>query len=87
VWSACWPASAGVHRPLHVSEALNLAELQASWLLTLHGIESGPVPVEIITSQWRIAVEYDFDMPEQVSGASDWDYAYRRWVITINGGQ
>ena len=74
-------------RPLRFSEALKVAELQASWLLTLRGIDCGPIPAEVIASQWRIAVEYDFDMPPQVSGASDWDCGRGRWVITINGGQ
>jgi Zn-dependent peptidase ImmA (M78 family) len=74
-------------RPLRFSEALKVAELQASWLLTLRGIEYGPIPAEIITGQRRIAVEYDFKMPAQASGASDWDFGQRRWVITINGGQ
>jgi IrrE N-terminal-like domain len=74
-------------RPLRFSEALKVAELQASWMLTLRGIEYGPIPAEIITGQRRIAVEYDFKMPAQASGASDWDFGQRRWVITINGGQ
>jgi hypothetical protein len=74
-------------RRLRFSEALKVAELQASLFLGLHGIEQGPVPAEIVSSQWRIAVEYDFDMPDQASGASDWDFTRRCWVITINGGQ
>jgi hypothetical protein len=74
-------------RPLRFSEALKVAELQASWLLTLQGVERGPIPAEIITIQRRITVEYDFNMPAQASGASDWDFGQRRWVITINGGQ
>jgi Zn-dependent peptidase ImmA (M78 family) len=74
-------------RRLRFSEAIKVAELQASLFLGLHGIEQGPVPDEIVTSQGRIAVEYDFDMPDQASGASDWDFKGRCWVITINAGQ
>jgi Zn-dependent peptidase ImmA (M78 family) len=74
-------------RRLRFSEAIKVAELQASLFLGLHGIEQGPVPAEIVTSQGRIAVEYDFDMPDQASGASDWDFKRRCWVITINAGQ
>ena len=74
-------------RPLGFSEALKVAELQASRLLGLYNIEHGPIPSEIVTSQGRIAVEYDFDMPDQASGATDWDCSGRRWVITINGSQ
>jgi Zn-dependent peptidase ImmA (M78 family) len=74
-------------RQLHFGEALKVAELQASLFLGLHGIEQGPIPGEIVISQGRIAVEYDFDMPDQASGASDWDFTRRCWVITINGGQ
>jgi Zn-dependent peptidase ImmA (M78 family) len=74
-------------RRLRFSEAIKVAELQASLFLGLHGIEQGPVPGEIVTSRGRIAVEYDFDMPDQASGASDWDFTRGCWVITINGSQ
>ncbi len=74
-------------RALFLSEALRIAELQATRLLTLGGVEETPVPVDVVNDREHIAVEYDFDMPDQASGASDWDSRRRRWVITINGHQ
>lgn len=74
-------------RALFLSEALRIAELQATRLLTLRGVEETPVPIDVVADRERIAVEHDFDMPDQASGASDWDSRRRRWVITINGRQ
>lgn len=74
-------------RQLSVKEALRIAELQAARLLSLHRVCVAPVPNDIVTDQTRITVDYDFDMPESVSGACHWDAEHRLWAITINGGQ
>src|SRR5690242_15796001 len=70
------------NRRLHLSEARRIAELQANRLRELTGVESAPVPVEVITQLPRIAVDYEIDMP--CSGASGWDNERKTWVITIN---
>lgn len=72
-------------RSLKLFEALRVAELQASRLLELSGIDVTPVPSEIISRLPRMAIEYNFDMPDGASGASDWDSATKTWVVTING--
>lgn len=69
-------------RPLHLSEALRLAELQANRLLELTVGYQAPVPAEIVTDLPRITVEYEIDMP--CSGASAWDLRRRSWIITLN---
>ena len=74
-------------RALSLMETLRVAELQANRLLALAGIEETPVPADVIADTERIRVEYDFDMPDHASGASDWDSRSRHWVITINGHQ
>lgn len=68
-------------RPLSQAEAMRLAELQATRLLVLSGIEGGPVPESIITSLPRIQVERLY--PSPVSGAAQWSRG--RWLILING--
>ena len=74
-------------RPLSLPEALKVAELQAAQLLALRNLHLAPVPSEVVADLRRISVEYDFDMPDQISGASDWDHQRKRWVITINALQ
>lgn len=74
-------------RTVSLSEALRIAELQANRLLLICGIQQTPVPTRVVSDLKRVSVEYDFDMPDQASGASDWDNRRRRWVITINGHQ
>lgn len=71
-------------RPLLLAEALQVAELQATRLLKLQGVEDLPVPDEVITSLPRILVETDRSLPDSVSGCSDWDRLRRCWVILIN---
>jgi Zn-dependent peptidase ImmA (M78 family) len=71
-------------RPLTVSEALRIAELQAARLLLAQGVVEAPVATDIIESLPRIIVEYDSAMPGITSGASDWDTERRSWVITLN---
>lgn len=74
-------------RPLQLFEALRVAELQANWLLEISKIHETPVPSEIVSRMPRVSVEYDFDMPDSASGASDWDGTSKTWVVTINGRQ
>ena len=74
-------------RPLTLSEARRVAELQAERLLTLGQTLASPIPLSVLELQPGILIEYDFDMPAAVSGVSDWDYASRCWIITINGSQ
>lgn len=74
-------------RRLSVDEARRVAELQATSLLLTAGVHELPVPNEIITSQRRVSVEYDFDMPDSASGACHWDSRNRTWAITINAHQ
>lgn len=60
-------------------EAKRVAEHQATRLLELHRIESGPVPVEFIADLPKIEIEI-VDAP--VSGASFWNGA--NWIIQLN---
>lgn len=62
-------------------EAKKIAELQATRLLELHHITTGPVPVELIGELPKIHIELS-DMP--VSGASFWDSRACQWVIQLN---
>jgi Zn-dependent peptidase ImmA (M78 family) len=72
-------------RRLHLSEALQRAELQASRLLQLRGVTDPAVPAEIVTSLPRIMIDYDPDLPRHAaSGVSDWDAHRRAWVISVN---
>jgi predicted transcriptional regulator len=70
-------------RVLSYSEALSRAELQASRLLALAGIQHGPVPIEIVTELPRIRVEQTSDLP--VSGSAHWDGG--TWVLTVNASE
>lgn len=70
-------------RVLTLHEAMQRAELQASRLLSLHGIDRGPIPIEIVTEAPRIRIAHDWDMP--VSGSAHWDG--RDWVVTLNASE
>lgn len=61
------------------TEAKKVAEFQATRLLELHGITSGPVPVEFIAELPRIEIEL---VEAPVSGASFWNG--QKWIIQIN---
>jgi Zn-dependent peptidase ImmA (M78 family) len=72
-------------RRLGLSEALQIAELQASYLLRLRDISDLPVPVEIVTGLPRLTIDYDPDLPRHAaSGASAWSSQRRAWVISVN---
>jgi IrrE N-terminal-like domain len=74
--------------PLHLHEALGIAELQANRLLKMHGITDVPVPIEIVTDLPRLVIEYDPDLPEEAaSGGSTWDGARASWVICLNSSE
>jgi len=70
-------------RVLSYAEALQRAELQAGRLLSLHGVRSPGVPIEIVTELPRIRVEQNYDLP--VSASAHWDSGY--WVISVNAGE
>jgi Zn-dependent peptidase ImmA (M78 family) len=74
------------NRPLDLSDALWLAELQANRLLQLRGAaQDVPVATTIVTELPRITVEHDADLPaDAASGCSTWDYQRRSWVISLN---
>ncbi|QSZ50074.1 ImmA/IrrE family metallo-endopeptidase [Arthrobacter sp. D5-1] len=61
------------------SEAKQVAEHQATRLLELHGIEDGPVPVELIADLPKIEIEM---VNAPVSGASFWNGS--NWIIQLN---
>ncbi|BCT76449.1 hypothetical protein SCMU_22910 [Sinomonas cyclohexanicum] len=61
------------------SEALRIAEHQATRLLELHSINDGPVPTELILELPKIEIEL-VDAP--ISGASFWNG--NAWIIQIN---
>jgi hypothetical protein len=72
-------------RRLCLTEALQLAGLQADRLLRLRHVTNVPVPVEVVTGLPRISVDYDPDLPRHAaSGSSDWDSRRRAWVISVN---
>jgi hypothetical protein len=73
------------NQPLHLADALRLAERQANRLLELCDSLAVPVPISIVSDQPRISIEPDPDLPTQAaSGCSDWDARRRTWVIRLN---
>lgn len=68
-------------RPLAPTEALRVAELQATRLLALSGVSEPAVPESIVTELPRIQVEKISQLP--VSGLAHW--AKGRWVLALNG--
>jgi len=70
-------------RALTFTESLRLAELQASKLLALGGLEDGPVPETLIAGLPRLQVERM--SPAPVSGATQWSHG--RWLIVLNGSE
>lgn len=70
-------------RDLTMSEALQIAERQATKLLMLHDITAPGVPIEIITEQPRIRISQSYDIP--ASGSAHWDG--QDWIITVNAAE
>jgi Zn-dependent peptidase ImmA (M78 family) len=66
-------------RRLQFTEALRIAEWQASRLLALSDIDHEPVPGELVSSLPRIRIQYR-DLP--TSGLSFWDG--KMWVVCLN---
>lgn len=70
-------------RPLSPSEAISVAERQATRLLKLSGITEPHVPGEIIAELPRVKVVVKAGLP--VAGSSHWSNATKHWIITLNG--
>ena len=70
-------------RPLTLTEAFRIAELQATKLLELSGVAEPPVPETIITSLPRVQVERVRLTP--TSAATEWSHG--RWLILLNGAE
>ncbi|MFL6136720.1 MAG: ImmA/IrrE family metallo-endopeptidase [Frankiaceae bacterium] len=70
-------------RPLTLTEALRMAELQAIQLLELSEITAPPVPERIITELPRVQVERI--KLAGLSGAAQWSHG--RWLIILNGAE
>lgn len=66
-------------RSLRFTEALRVAELQATRLLELTGIEAAPIPNEVVSELPRIRVRSG-ELP--TSGMSYWDG--QNWIICLN---
>lgn len=71
-------------RSLLQTEALRVAELQATTLRRLTDTVDGVVSDDIVASLPRMHVRYSA-LP--TSGMSYWDRATRRWIIVINGSE
>ena len=67
-------------RALSRTEALRIAELQATRFLELVGVTSGPVPEKVIAELPRVQVERMSPFP--VSGATHWSNG--RWLVILN---
>ena len=63
------------------SEALRIAELQASKLLERHHITDAPVPRELITELPKLTIRYGTQL---ISGACYWDMKAGSWVIQLS---
>jgi len=70
-------------RSLSYHEALQVAERQATRLLSLLDITEAPVPIEVITEQPHIRMSICAELP--ASGATHWDG--NDWVIRVNGSE
>jgi Zn-dependent peptidase ImmA (M78 family) len=74
-------------RPVSYAAALRLSDRLARRLIELSGIQTMPVPVEIVTQLPRIEVEIDPYMPALTSGLSVWDAHGAHWVISLNASE
>jgi predicted transcriptional regulator len=70
-------------RPLTDGEALRIAELQATRLLQMAGIDEPPVLERVIAELPKIEIRRLIPWP--VSGCTDW--AKAAWIIAINGAE
>lgn len=69
-------------RPLHLSEALQVAELQANKLRARFDAEEAIMPSEAVTSQPRMHVVLDSELDGRASGSSHWNGT--SWIIALN---
>jgi hypothetical protein len=70
-------------RPLLMSEALRLSELQAQRFLAMTGITEPAVPERIIAELPRLRVARMSPFP--TSGASHWSLG--QWLVVVNGSE
>jgi Zn-dependent peptidase ImmA (M78 family) len=70
-------------RPLRLTEALRVAEVQAARLLEANQIAEPPIPESVISSLPRVQIERLTPIP--VSGSAHW--ARGRWIIVLNGAE
>ncbi len=70
-------------RPLHLIEALHVAERQAQRLLRHVGVSRLPVPTEVFQQLSGVSIHRLASAP--VAGASYWNG--RTWIIVIDGRQ
>ena len=68
-------------KPLSVIDAMRIADLQATRLLALLGINEGPVPESAFAGLPRVHIERL--TPAPFSGATQWSRG--RWLIVVNG--
>lgn len=70
-------------KPLSVIDAMRIADIQATRLLTLLGVTEAPVPESALAGIPRIHIERL--TPAPFSGATQWSKG--RWLIVINGSE
>jgi len=70
-------------KPLSVVEAMRVADIQATRLLSLLGVTKGPVPEAALAGLPRVHIERL--TPAPFSGAAQWSKG--RWLIVINGSE
>src|SRR5438128_2533149 len=70
-------------RPLTLTEALRVADLQATKFRELSGVVEPPVPTEILTNLPRLEVARLKLTP--MSAATQWSHG--RWLILLNGAE
>jgi len=70
-------------RPVTLPEAVRIAELQATRLLSLLEVEEPPVPSSVVLDLPHIEVEWVDPLP--MSGYTHWSKG--RWQIVLNGAE
>lgn len=68
------------HRHVNLYETQRIAELQASRLLALWGVDDGPVPNAVVADLPRVRIVYVDDLP--ISGTSHWSGT--EWIIALH---
>jgi Zn-dependent peptidase ImmA (M78 family) len=70
-------------KPLSVPDAMRVADIQATRLLSLLGVTEAPVPEAALAGLPRVHIERL--TPAPFSGAAQWSRG--RWLIVINGSE